>query len=376
MRAKLYTNKVAKLTECLLTLNASLANIHFYTLLQYLTAFLTQRTPLLGIFNLQNGDMKKNNLVLLLWLLTIHIAFAQSHAPIPHLASGTLCRFANFTSQYVDARNIDVWLPAKYNAKKTYSVLYMHDGQSLFDSAVTWNKQEWGVDETMGRLLQSKQIQPCIVVGIWNSGSKRHMDYFPQKPFESIPKAIQDTLLQCQRSSGSAVFLGKPQSDAYLKFLVYELKPFIDSVFKTRTQPEYTFIAGSSMGGLISMYALCEYPNVFGGAACLSTHWPGIFTNHQNPIPNAFLNYLQQHLPKPASKHKLYFDYGTTTLDALYPEHQQKVDSLVQAAGYPPEQWITLRFEGENHSEKAWQKRLTTPLLFLLGNQSKPTATR
>ena len=80
------------------------------------------------------------------------------------------------------------------------------------------------------------------------------------------------------------------QSDAYLKFLVTELKPFIDSTFSVATDRSNTFIAGSSMGGLISMYAVCEYPAVFGGAACLSTHWPGIFTAENNPIPEAFEN--------------------------------------------------------------------------------------
>jgi len=313
--------------------------------------------------------MKKHPLVFLCTylLLANHFALAQSPSAMPQLASGTLRRFANFTSKYVDARNIDVWLPAQYNGKKAFSVLYMHDGQGLYDSAVTWNKQEWGVDETVGNLLENKQIQPCIVVGIWNSGRNRHVDYFPQKPFESLNQAVQDTLLQSLRSNGAIVFSGKPQSDAYLKFLVYELKPFIDSVFKTRPQAKHTFIAGSSMGGLISMYALCEYPKIFGGAACLSTHWPGIFTNHQNPIPEAFFQYLQQHLPAPATQHKLYFDYGTETLDALYPIHQQKVDSIMRAAGYSNKQWMTKQFVGANHSEKAWQKRLAIPIRFLLG---------
>ena len=85
-----------------------------------------------------------------------------------------------------------------------------------------------------------------------------------------------------QRQPGAPVFSGKIQSDNYLKFLVKELKPFIDSSFSTLKDQQNTFIAGSSMGGLISMYAICEYPLVFGGAACLSTHWPGIFTMINN----------------------------------------------------------------------------------------------
>ena len=113
------------------------------------------------------------------------------------------------------------------------------------------------------------------------------------------------------------------------------------------------------------MYAICEYPNVFGGAACLSTHWPGIFTIDNNPVPAAFFRYLKKHLPSPKS-HKIYFDYGDQTLDALYPPLQQQADAVIKARGYNVEHWMTKYFPGENHSERAWSKRLTIPLLFLL----------
>jgi enterochelin esterase-like enzyme len=120
------------------------------------------------------------------------------------------------------------------------------------------------------------------------------------------------------------------------------------------------------MGGLISMYAICEYPDVFGGAACLSTHWPGIFQVANNPIPNAFNRYLKMKLPDPKN-HKLYFDYGTATLDALYEPLQNEVDQIMQQKGYDAQHWTTQKFEGENHSEMAWQKRLHIPFQFLFG---------
>lgn len=192
------------------------------------------------------------------------------------VSSGKVIRHSLFSSKYVDARNVDVWLPAGYQTSKKYAVLYMHDGQMLFDSTTTWNKQEWGIDETLAQLMNEK-IRDCIVVGIWNSGKNRHIDYFPQKPFESIDPEEQDSLYSAKRGNGISVFSGKVQSDAYLRFLVTELKPFIDISYATKKDRENSFIAGSSMGGLISMYALCEYPEVFGGAACLSAHWPGIF---------------------------------------------------------------------------------------------------
>lgn len=184
----------------------------------------------------------------------------------------TIIHHLNFPSSHVTNRDVDVWLPKNYDPTKKYAVLYMHDGQMLFDSTITWNKQEWGVDETMTQLLDSNKIRPCIVVGISNSGAERHSDYFPQKPFESLTTDFRDSLVQeVQKSQSQPLFATKVQSDDYLKFIVSELKPFIDSTYSTLTKPSDTFIAGSSMGGLISMYAICEYPKIFRGSS-LSIH--------------------------------------------------------------------------------------------------------
>jgi predicted alpha/beta superfamily hydrolase len=292
------------------------------------------------------------------------VTYAAIGQAVPKTANGTIKRHAMFSSKNVDARNIDVWLPASYDGKKKFPVLYMHDGQMLFDSTTTWNKQEWGVDETLHALAQLG-FKEIIVVGVWNSGPNRHIDYFPQKAFELLSEKTRDSLYKAERNKGNPVFHGNVQSDKYLHFLVKELKPFIDSTYKTLSDVPNTFIAGASMGGLISMYAYCEYPNVFGGAACLSTHWPGIFQMENNPIPNAFINYLEKFLPKPSNR-KIYFDYGNATLDALYPPLQQQVDQLLSKKGYTGKQWLTLAFPGEDHSEKAWNKRLHIPIQFLL----------
>jgi enterochelin esterase-like enzyme len=287
-------------------------------------------------------------------------------AQMPKPASGTIVRHEKFASRHVSARNVDVWLPEGYSPQKKYSVLYMHDGQMLFDSTVTWNKQEWQVDEVMGRLIREGKVRDCIVVGIWNGGTSRHADYFPQKPFETLRQSTKDSLYQAARANGHSVFGEyKIQSDAYLTFLVTELKPFIDRQYATRKGRKHTFIAGSSMGGLISMYAICEYPDVFGGAACLSTHWPGIFTLEGNPIPAAFLQYLKTHLPKP-QKHKLYFDHGTLNLDGLYAPYQQQADAILKAAGYTEKNFLSQVFPGEDHAERSWAKRIHLPFTFLM----------
>jgi len=118
---------------------------------------------------------------------------------------------------------------------------------------------------------------------------------------------------------------------------------------------------GSSMGGLISLYALCEYPDIFAGAACISTHWPA--------LDGVFLQYVENYLPVPGN-HFIYFDFGTETLDAIYETYQVKVDSIMNAKGYlPNKNWITQKFEGADHSEKAWKERVHIPLLFLLGKE-------
>jgi enterochelin esterase-like enzyme len=241
----------------------------------------------------------------------------------------------------------------------------MHDGRALFDSTIMWNKQEWDVDGVLGQLIAEGKIRKCIVVGIWNGEENRHSEYMPQKPFEALSPAQQDSIY---RVGNHKLFSEKIQSDNYLKFLVFELKPFVDHHYQTLPDRRNTFIAGSSMGGLISLYAICEYPHVFGGAACLSTHWTGLFTANENPIPAVMMQYLKTNLPD-AKNHKLYFDYGSKTLDTLYKPFQQQVDQLMRLKGYTAKNWMTREFIGADHSEKSWNKRLYVPVLFLLGTR-------
>ena len=282
----------------------------------------------------------------------------------PIVSSGKIDYIKHFKSKYVAKRAIEIWLPNGYTPNKKYAVLYMHDGQMLFDAETTWNKQAWEVDETASKLQAEKNTRDFIVVGI-NNTTKRHPEYFPQKPYESLSVVEQQFVTQALKDKGRITDTFTPLADAYLRFIVSELKPYIDSHYAVDPKPEATCIAGSSMGGLISMYALCEYPEVFGGAACLSTHWPGIFAAEGNPIPAAFLSYMRNHLPNP-NTHKIYFDYGDQTLDALYPPLQKKVDELMQEKGFEASNWSTQFFPGKDHSEKSWKERLDIPLQFLL----------
>ncbi len=296
-------------------------------------------------------------------LLPAATALATGPAPLPSVASGRIERLADFPSKHVPARHVDVWLPAGYPAAAPYAVLYMHDGQMLFDASTTWNRQEWKVDEIAGALMGARKTRPFIVVGVWNGGAARAAEYLPQRVFDGLDAAMRERLLASQR--GQQAFLsGVVYSDRYLRFLVDELKPAIDARYAVDPAPAATAVMGSSMGGLISLYALTEYPDTFGAAACLSTHWPGSFLLDDPTLPEALLAYVQARLLL-AGRHRLYFDYGTATLDAWYPPWQARVDAILRDKGYAQPDWLTLGFEGADHSEQAWAARLDRPLEFL-----------
>jgi len=276
---------------------------------------------------------------------------------------GNLQRIIKFPSKLITPRTVDIWLPESYSLQKKYAVLYMNDGQMLFDATKTWNQQEWGVDEHIDQLFKNNAIKETIVVGIWNVGFERNSNYFPQEVYNQLADTDVQALTKMLENQGNSKTI---TSDKYLKFLVEELKPFIDKNYSTLSDYKNTSIMGSSRGGLISMYALCEYPQVFGAAACLSTHWIGTYINvEENQIPYAMFNYLADHLPSPKT-HKIYFDYGTKTLDALYLPYQEMVDTILNQKGFDNTNYLNLRFEDADHSETSWNLRLDTPLKFLL----------
>ncbi|MEN7342013.1 MAG: alpha/beta hydrolase-fold protein [Pseudomonadota bacterium] len=284
------------------------------------------------------------------------------------LFAGNLDRLGPFDSAFVPARDVDVWTPPGYPNGAPYDVLYMHDGQNLFDATTTWNGLEWRVDETATALIQTDRTRPFIVVAIHNADNRRHAEYFPEKPWRRIDESTRNEYLAVEREPGVNLFETDVDSDNYLKFLVNELKPYIDREYAVAITREHTFVAGSSMGGLISLYALAEYPDIFGGAACLSTHWLGTWTEPQNPHPDAFLAYFRDALPAPGT-HKIYFDHGDLGLDAYYGEHQARVDEMMGELGFTAPNWVTRTFEDADHSETAWARRLKLPLTFLMGER-------
>ncbi len=278
------------------------------------------------------------------------------------LYAGSLERIENFPSKNIQSRNVDVWLPDNYTPSKKYPVLYMHDGQNLFDATTTWNKQEWKVDDWVSKLIKKQKIKELIVVGVYSIPETRWQDLFPEKAMDYMLKTTRDSIYKQAEATN---FNTNLTGDEYVKFLVKELKPFIDKNYATLSDQKNTFVAGSSMGGLMSMYAICEYPEVFYGAACISTHWPGGNPQKNNPIAKAIFDYLLGNIPDPRN-HKFYFDYGTKTLDRFYLPYAEKVDAIFHNIGYRSSNYKNLKFKGADHSENSWNKRLNIPLQFLL----------
>ncbi len=295
--------------------------------------------------------------------LLLGLTFSLPAQNLPKASWGTIHHLENFKSQYLASRNIDVWIPDGYSTSKKYAVVYMHDGQMLFDTAQAWNRKEWKVDETLSLLTSEKKILNCIVVGIWNNGTDRIAEYFPNKIFDLLGETTKKNVV-------NKFFNGKKaMGDQYLSFIVKELKPYIDTKYSTFTDREHTFMVGSSMGGLISVYAICEYPDVFKGIASLSTAWlsqidPGY------EIPSATFNYLKDRFPA-SENHLIYMDYGTGESDKGYETTQSFVDFIAKGKGYTDKNYRSKVFEKAGHNEVAWSERLNVPFEFLLMKMSQ-----
>lgn len=261
-----------------------------------------------------------------------------------------LTRYTDIVPQGILPRFVDVWTPPQLSADARLPVIYMHDGQNLFEPGHAFGGEHWDIPSAVQRVMAERGLPGAIVVGIWNS-TERWRDYAPEVPMRSIEGTpIWNALLE--RAGG------RPQSDTYLRYLVEQLKPLVDRRHPTLPDREHTFVMGSSMGGLISLYAVEQYPEVFGGAACVSTHWPAGGYSLVDAMGTA--------LPR-ADQHRLYFDYGTAGLDADYEPYQRHMDEYLRTAGYREGiDWVTLRFDGADHNEAAWRARLDLPLHFLL----------
>jgi alpha-glucosidase len=233
-------------------------------------------------------------------------------------------------------RKIWIYLPPDYTtSSKKYAVLYMHDGQNVFDDATSY-AGEWSVDEFMDSLKD----KACIVVGIDNGGTKRINEYCPYD-FNT-------------RIGGGGV-QGKGEGDQYVDFLAKTLKPFIDKNYRTLSDKSHTYIAGSSMGGIISMYAVLKFPDVFGGAGVFSpAFWVG---------PKIFDDVKD----KGSKVHsKIYFYAGGKESDRMVPDMMRVYDDMKKLSK-PSENFTSFVDENAQHNEAAWRKYFPQFYLWLVG---------
>lgn len=224
----------------------------------------------------------------------------SAKAPLQKAERGEVHRHYIWSPELGDTVTIDVWTPDGYSAAgRKYPVIYAHDGQNLLDASTTWNRQSWELDSVVSRLIDKENMEAPVIVGIHSRMESRIGDLAPQKALASIPDSL---MRDFSKMSDKPI-----RGDAYASFIVNTLRPFINRTYNVRTDASSTSLLGSSMGGLISIYMLCEYPEVFGNALCLSTHWVGLLDRPTDFFPQAIYDYLSEKLPSPAT-HRIYLD--------------------------------------------------------------------
>lgn len=253
-------------------------------------------------------------------------------------------------------QRLTIWLPPGYDASETrYRVLYMHDAQNLFDPALSNFNKVWAADRAMLGHAAKRGEQPWIIVGIWSPGADRYRQYMPKPAYDAAGPDL--------RTRMDAFGNGKPVvSERYINWIAGTLKTWVDGSLHTRTGPTDTAIIGSSMGGLISLYAFLEHAQTFGRAGCVSTHWPGTDPRGTQGVDTEMLriwtDLIEARLGKPQGR-KLWFDHGDATLDAYYPPYQDVIDATIGSTDWVKgEHWQSRFYPGAEHEENAWAKRL------------------
>jgi predicted alpha/beta superfamily hydrolase len=272
----------------------------------------------------------------------------QPAAGRQHTLTGNLKFHRAFASTHLNAkRDVIVYLPPGYDdpasAQQRYPVLYMHDGQNLFDAATSFGGAEWRLDETAGKLIEQGKIAPLIIVGIANTA-----DRMTEYTYGAGDKAK-----------------GKSGED-YLRFVIEELKPFIDKTYRTNPDRKNTAVGGSSLGGLISLYMVSSRPDVFSKGAVVS---PALFWDNARAIRE-----VAGHAPYPKDT-KFWLDIGTRegrivpdagvgapTLDCRKLVAEFDKAGLVEDVNYK-----YVEVEGATHDERHWAERADQMLIYLFG---------
>jgi predicted alpha/beta superfamily hydrolase len=256
--------------------------------------------------------------------------------PVPVHGNARLLLHRQFVSGFLPARrDVIVALPPDYfRSKRHYPVLYLQDGQNLFDASTSFIKGSfWDVQTTSDRLIEEGAIEPLIAVGIYNTGVERMEEYTPMRD----PN------------------LGGGKADLYGRLLVEELKPWVDRTYRTLDGPAYTGVGGSSLGGLVSLYCGLTWPDVFGRLAVLS---PSAWWARGGMLP-----YVRRTRPEP--RPRIWLDMGLSEGAAMISKCDE-LHRLLERRGWREGiDMQYLRVPGGRHNEDAWAKRVNPFLRFL-----------
>ncbi len=307
-----------------------------------------------------------------LCLLLAAPALATSEDPtglMPKVSAGRVIAWKALNGGAAGPMTVWVWLPPGYDRAKgrRFPVLYMHDGQNLFDKGLTKFNQEWGIDEAIPRMARQGDLREWIVVGV-QSPRSRYRALFPQKLLPFLPADFQKRVMTLDDGNPSGVLAG----DAYLKFLVSVVKPRVDREFRSLKGRQDTAVMGSSMGGLMAFYAMAEYPHVFGQAAAVSMHVALADPTAKGldhaaagrQAADAFRRYLATSRMRPGVN-RLYIDHGSGTLDGSYNPYSGEVVPKLQSLGWGGPNFAFRTYAGAEHNETAWAQRVDVPLAFL-----------
>lgn len=290
---------------------------------------------------------------MLLLAMTTHPAAAQDQ--------GRIIEYSEIAAAGLPPQRLSIWLPPGYDgSNRSYPVVYMHDGHNLFDRRNSNFDKIWAADKAMLAVM-GKGIEPRIIVGIWAPGEDRFRQYLPKPAYDAAPPEL--------RAKMDVMAKGPVTSSRYLAWIGDVLKPWVDRSFRTRPAKINTAIIGSSMGGLMSCYAIAARPEVFGRAACLSSHWPAAIPDavagYDAQAAKVWRDYFSSTLGKPDAR-RVWMDHGDAALDQFYAPYQKEVDQAFASAGWQEGADFESRFyPGASHDEDAWAARLPEVLEWL-----------
>jgi predicted alpha/beta superfamily hydrolase len=263
-----------------------------------------------------------------------------------HTLTGNIRRHRGFRSKiFANRRDVLVYLPRGYRrlSRKRYPVLYLQDGQNVFDAATSFAGVEWGVDETAQFLTQKKMIEPLIIVAIANTGEERVHEYAPTRG------VIDASAKRKKRSRGLA--------RQYGRFLIEELKPYIDKKYRTKREAEFTGLGGSSLGGLLTLALGLWFPEVFTRLMVIS---PSVWWDDQVIVK--MVEKLDHKLPL-----RIWLDTGTN--EPGWPRARDLCAALVEKGWHLFDDLYYVEIDGGDHSEAAWSTRVDPALRFLFPPQ-------